>query len=73
MDNFVFEVEVVALVRVRAPDESVTRAVVPTVLGPPGSTEIALANQSNILVSRDAAVTGAEFSMIGPIKSLKPL
>jgi hypothetical protein len=73
MDDFVFELDVVAVVHVRAANESVAREVVPVVLGPPGSTEIALANQGNILVSRDTAVTGVEFSMVGPIKSLKPL
>ena len=44
MSEFTFRVNMVAMVRVRAPDESVARAVVPTVLGEPGSTEIALAN-----------------------------
>jgi hypothetical protein len=72
MRDFTFKVNLVAVVRVRAPDERVARAVVPTVLGAPGSSEIGLANQNNILVGRDAAVTGVDFSMIGPIKSSKP-
>jgi hypothetical protein len=69
--EFVFKVSLRAVVRVRAADESVARNVVPTVLGAPGSTEIALANQNNMLVGRDATVTGVEFSMVGPIKSSK--
>jgi hypothetical protein len=69
MDDFVFEVDVVAVVRVRAANESVAREVVPTVLGPPSSTEIALANENNVLVSRDAVVKSVDFA-IGPIKSL---
>ena len=71
MEEFVFKVSLRAVVRVRAADESVARNVVPTVLGAPGSTEIALANQNNVLVGRDATVTGVEFSMVGSIKSSK--
>jgi hypothetical protein len=73
MEEFVFKVSLRAIVRVRAADESVARNVVPTVLGAPGSTEIALANQNHVALGRDATVTGVEFSMVGPIKSLKPL
>jgi hypothetical protein len=71
MEEFVFKVSLRAIVRVRAADESVARNVVPTVLGAPGSTEIALANQNHVALGRDATVTGVEFSMVGPIKSSK--
>jgi hypothetical protein len=71
MSDFVFKVNLVAVVRVRAGDESVARYVVPTVLGAPGPTEIALANQNHEALGHDAAVTGVEFSMVGPIKSSK--
>jgi hypothetical protein len=71
MKDFAFKVDLVAVVRVRAANESVARAVVPTVLGAPGSTEIALANQNHVALGRDAAVTGVEFSLVGPIKSSK--
>jgi hypothetical protein len=71
MEEFVFKVSLRAIVRVRAADESVVRNVVPTVLGAPGSTEIALANQNHVALGRDATVTGVEFSMVGPIKSSK--
>ena len=72
MRDFTFQVQLVAVVRVRAADESVARQVVPTVLGAPGSTEIGLANQNNVLIGRDATVTGVDFFMSGPIKSSKP-
>jgi hypothetical protein len=40
----------------------------------PVSAEIALANENNVLVTRGAAkVTSVDFSMVGPIKSEKPL
>ena len=67
MDDFVFQVELKAVVRVRAANESVARKVVPTVLGPPGNTEIALANENNLVMGCDAAVEGVDFA-IGSIK-----
>jgi hypothetical protein len=69
MRDFTFKVNLVAVVRVRAADERTARKVVPTVLGAPGVAEIALANQNNVLIGHDAAVTDVNFSMIGPIKS----
>jgi hypothetical protein len=73
MEDFTFKVNLVAVVRVRAGDESVARKVVPTVLGAPGTAEIGLANRNNVRVTgRDATVTSVDFS-IGPIKPSKPL
>jgi hypothetical protein len=46
MKDFAFKVNLVALVRVRAVDESVARKVVPTVLGAPSTVEIGLANEN---------------------------
>ena len=46
MKDFAFKVNLVALVRVRAADESVARKVVPTVLGAPSTVEIGLANEN---------------------------
>ena len=43
MEDFTFKVNVVAVVRVCADDESVARKVVPTVLGAPSTVEIRLA------------------------------
>ena len=72
MRDFEFKVNVVAVVRVRAADESVARQVVPEVLGAPSTTEIGLANQNVRATGRDATVTRVDFS-IGPIKPSKPL
>jgi hypothetical protein len=47
MKDFAFKVNLVAVVRVRADDESVARKVVPTVLGAPGTADIRLANENN--------------------------
>jgi hypothetical protein len=47
--DFTFQVNLVAVVHVRATDESVARAVVPTVLGGPGSLEIGLVNEHMLL------------------------
>jgi hypothetical protein len=46
---------------VRAVDEETARKVVPTVLGAPGTVEIALANQNNQAVGRVATVTDVDF------------
>ena len=65
--DFMFKVNLVAVVRVRAPDEGVARKVVPTVLGAPGTVEIGLANENNAATGRDATITDVEFS-VGSIK-----
>ena len=52
MKDFAFKVNLVALVRVRAADESVARKVVPTVLGAPSTVEIGLANENNAATGR---------------------
>ena len=68
MRDFEFKVALVAIVRVRAADESVARQVVPTVLVAPSTAEIGLANHNNVRATgREAIVTGVDFS-IGPIK-----
>ena len=72
MKDFAFKVNLVAVVRVRAADESVARQVVPEVLGAPSTVEIGLANQNVRAAGRDATVTSVDFS-IGPIKPSKPL
>jgi hypothetical protein len=67
MKDFVFKVNLVAVVHVRAADESAARKVVPTVLGAPGTLEIALANQNNAAVGHHATITDVDFSA-GSIK-----
>jgi hypothetical protein len=63
MNEYVYEVTLRAVVRVRAVDEEVARKVVPTVLGAPGTLEIGLANQNNEAVSRAATVTDVDFDL----------
>jgi hypothetical protein len=70
MKDFAFKVNLVAVVRVRADDESVARKIVPTVLGAPGTAEIRLANENNAATGCYAAVTDVDFS-IGLVKPLK--
>jgi hypothetical protein len=67
MKDFAFKVNLVAVVRVRADDESVARKIVPTVLGAPGTAEIRLANENNAATGCYAAVTDVDFS-IGSVK-----
>ena len=62
MKDFAFKVNLVAVVRVRADDESVARKVVPTVLGAPSTVEIRLANENNAAVGNDANITDVDFS-----------
>jgi hypothetical protein len=72
MRNFTFEVNLVAVVRVQAADESVARKVIPDVLGAPGTAEIREANKNHLETGRDAAVTSVDFSIV-QIKSSNPL
>jgi len=68
MKDFAFKVNLVALVRVRAADESVARKVVPTVLGAPSTVEIGLANENNAATGRHATITDVGFA-IGSVKA----
>ena len=63
MDDFAFKVNIVAVVRVRAADESVARKVVLTVLRSPGTVEIGLANQNNAAVGLDGMVTDVDLKL----------
>jgi hypothetical protein len=67
MKDFTFKVNLIAVVRVRAADESVARQVVPTVLGAPGNAEIGLANANNAATGRDARITAVDF-FVGSVK-----
>ena len=68
--DFIFQVNLVAVVRVRAADENIARQVVPPVLGAPGNAEIEMANQNNAATGYDARVTGVDFS-VGLIKPFR--
>ena len=70
MDDFTFKVSLVAVVRVRASDESIARKIVPEVLGAPGTAEIRLANENNAAKGQHATVTGVDFS-IGSVTPLR--
>ena len=60
MKDFALEIDVVAMVRVRADDEKAARKVVPAVLRAPDATEVGLANQTALgLVSRVSPVQTA--------------
>jgi hypothetical protein len=71
MNEYVYEVTLRAVVRVRATDEETARKVVPTVLGAPGTLEIGLANQNNEAVGRAATVTDVDFVQENDAKPLK--
>ena len=62
MKEYEFEVDVVAVVRVKAPDEEAARKVVPTVLGAPSSVEIRQANEKHASLGVKATVTEVEFT-----------
>jgi len=61
MNEYVFEVRLRAVVRVRASDEVVARKVVSSVLSAPGSVEINLANENNAGLAQRATVTEVDF------------
>ena len=63
MDDFAFTVNIVAVVRVRAAEESVARRVVPTVLGAPGTVELRLANEGNAVLAHPTTITNVDFSV----------
>jgi hypothetical protein len=67
MGDFTFKVNLVAVVRVRAGDESVARTVVPTVLRAPSTVEIGLANENNAATGHHATITDVDLS-IGSVK-----
>ena len=67
LEDFTFKVNLVAVVRVRADDESVAHKVVPTVLRAPSTVEMGLANENNAATGRDATITDVDFS-IGSVK-----
>ena len=71
MKDFAFKVNLVAVVRVRADDESVARKVVPTVLGAPGTVEIGMANENNAARGHHATVTDVDFFSIGSVKPFR--
>jgi hypothetical protein len=63
MTEYMFEVKLVAVVRVGASEESVARRVLPSVLGSPSTGEISVANDNNAALGWNATVIAVDFSM----------
>jgi hypothetical protein len=59
--EYAFQVKLIVVVRVRAADEALARKLVPSVLGSPGTVEIALANEINTSLGLNATVTTVDF------------
>ena len=65
MREFVFEVSIMALVRVRAETEADARqAVYSSALGSPSADEIRLANQANFIEGKERTITEVDFSIV---------
>ena len=71
MEDFAFKVNLVAVVRVLADDQSAARKVVPTVIAAPSTVEIRLANKNNAARGCSATVTDVDFFIIGSVKPLE--
>ena len=63
MNEYVFEMQLVAAVRVHAVDENVALKVVSSVLGSPGTEEIRIVNENNAALGSNALVTEVDFSV----------
>ena len=64
MKKFVFQVSLLATVRVRAADETEARKVVPSVLLAPGPDEVRVANDNNARIG-DATITAVDYGVKG--------
>jgi len=62
MREFVFEVRLVAVVRVRGQNESLAREVVASALGSPSTEELTLANEADFVMGRQATIVAVDFS-----------
>ena len=63
MQEYLFEVRLVAVVRVRARNENLAREVATSALGSPSTEEIRLANKADFLMGREATIIAANFSV----------
>jgi hypothetical protein len=61
--EYAFKVKLVAVVRVRAANETVARRVLPSVLSSPGTVDIMVANENNAALGVDALVTDVDFAI----------
>ena len=66
MREFVFEVAITAVVRVRAETEADARQAVvySSALGSPSADEIRLANQANFIEGKEGTITEVDFSIV---------
>jgi hypothetical protein len=71
MQEYAFKVKLVAVVRVRAEDESLARQVVPSVLGAPGIVDIQLANDNNAAIGRNGTVPMLHFPLAASLPSFE--
>ena len=60
-NEYVFEVELLAVVRVRATSDSGAREVIPAALEAPGADVIRLANEAHFIAGKNAIVTEITF------------
>jgi hypothetical protein len=66
MGEFVFEVSITAVVRVKAETEADARQVVTSsAIGAPSAAEISLANQAILVQGKNASITDVDFSFDG--------
>ena len=65
--EYAFKVKLVAVVRVRAANETVARQVLPSVLSSPGTVDIMVANENNAALGVDALVTDVDFAIEGGV------
>jgi hypothetical protein len=63
MQEYLFEVRLVAVVLVRAQNESLAGEVVSSALGSPSTEEIRLANEAGFLMGREATIVAVNFSV----------
>ena len=71
MGEFVFEVSITAVVRVKAETEADARqAVTSSAIGAPSVAEISLANQASFIKGKNASITDVDFSIDN--SSIKP-
>lgn len=63
MQEYQFEVRLVAVVLVRAQNESLAHEVVSSALGSPSTEEIGLANEAGFLMGREATIVAVNFSV----------
>jgi hypothetical protein len=61
--EYAFKVKLVAVVRVRAANETVARQALPSVLSAPGTVDIKVMNENNAALGVDAHVTDVDFSI----------